>query len=255
MLRRIRDEERGVAMVVALSVAFVVLLLSTVVVAQAIHSVDSSGYDRERLLSVNAAEAGTNRWYAYLQTTPSLSMAADAGCSSSTGKLTLSDTVQSGPSTAAYSAVGTFYAADGTTTMSCKTFTDTTFPSYAKIRSTGTINGSPNRTLETYVRLTPNYGGFGAAILAINGTSIANSFTINGNSGNDGDIYILNGNLAITNSMSLSGNIYVPNGTFSLSNNATVKGNVWANGTVTADTPAVIQGDALSTTGNISGTG
>ena len=33
-------------------------MLSTVVVAQSIHSLDSSGYDRERLLSVNAAEAG-----------------------------------------------------------------------------------------------------------------------------------------------------------------------------------------------------
>jgi hypothetical protein len=242
-------------MILAVSVAFVVLILTTVVVAQSIHSIDSSGYDRERLLSINAAEAGTNRWYAYLQTTPSLSMAGDAGCSASTGQLTLSDTVQSGPSTAAYSAVGTFYASDGTTTMSCNTFSDTNYPSFAKVRSTGTINGSPNRTLETYVRLTPNFGGFGAAILAIDGTSIANSFTINGNSGNDGDIYIIDGNLAITNSMSLSGNIYVPNGTFSVSNNSTIKGNVWANGTVTVDNPAVVQGDALSSTGNVTGSG
>src|SRR5919108_712065 len=243
MLRRLRDEERGVAMVVALSVAFVVMLLSTVVVAQAIHSVDSSGYDRERLLSVNAAEAGTNRWYAYLQTTPSLSMAADAGCSSSTGKLTLSDTVQSGPATAAYSAVGTFYASDGTTTMSCATFSDTNFPAYVKVRSTGTINGAPNRTLETYVRLTPNYGGFGAAILAVNGTTISNSFTVNGNSGNDGDIYILNGNFRVTNSMTLSGNIYVPNGTAQIENTSTVKGNVWANGDVTLQNSATMQRD------------
>ena len=80
MLTRLRDDERGVAMIIAVSVAFVVLLLATVVVAQSIHSIDSSGYDRERLLSVNAAEAGTNQWYAYLQTTPSLSMAADPGC-------------------------------------------------------------------------------------------------------------------------------------------------------------------------------
>ena len=254
MLKRLNDE-RGVAMILAVSVAFVVLLLTTVVIAQSIHSVESSGYDRERLLSVNAAEAGTNKWYAYLQTTPSTTMAADPGCSAGTGQLTLSDTVQSGPSTAAYDAVATFYASDGTTTMSCSTFSNTTFPSYAKIRSTGTINGSPNRTLETYVRLTPNYGGFGAAILAINGTTISNSFTINGSSGNDGDIYILSGNIVVGNSMTLSGNIFVPNGSASFSNGATVKGNVWARGNVTVDNPAVIQGDALSSTGNISGSG
>ena len=255
LLKRLRDDEHGVAMILAVSVAFVVLILTTVVVAQSIHSIESSGYDRERLLSINAAEAGTNRWYAYLQTTSSLTMAADAGCSASTGLLTLSDTVQSGPSTAAYSAVGTFYASDGTTTMSCKTFTDTTFPSYAKVRSTGTINGSPNRTLETYVRLTPNYGGFGAAILAVNGTTVTNSFTINGNSGNDGDMYFLNGNFRVTNSMTLSGNIYVPNGTAQIENTSTVKGNVWANGDVTLQNSATIQGDALSSNGNIGGVG
>ena len=255
MLMRLRDEERGVAMVMALAVAFVVLLLTTVVVAQSIHSLDSSGYDRERLLSINAAEAGTNQWYAYLQSTPALSMAADAGCSASTGLLSIAQTVQSGPSAAAFNAVGTFYTSDGVTTMSCKTFTDTNYPSFVKVRSTGTINGSPNRTLETYVRLTPNYGGFGAAILAVNGTTITNSFTINGNSGNDGDMYFLNGNFRVTNSMTLSGNIYVPNGTAQIENTSTVKGNVWANGTVTLQNTATIQGDALSSTGSITGSG
>jgi hypothetical protein len=255
MLKRLHTEERGLAMVIALSVAFVVLLLTTIVVAQSIHSLDSSGYDRERLLSVNAAEAGTNRWYAYLQSTPSLSMSVDTGCSASTGQLTLSDVVQSGPSQAAYQAIGTFYASDGTTTMNCSTFSDTTFPSYVKVRSTGTINGSPNRTLETFVRLTPNYGGFGAAILAINGTTFSNNFTVNGSSGNDGDIYILNGNMAVTNAMTLSGNVYVPNGTAYFSNNSTVKGNVWSSGNLTIDNPAIIQGDALSSTGNINGSG
>jgi len=255
MLTRLRDEEGGVAMIMALAVAFVVLLLTTVVVAQSIHSLESSGYDRERLLSVNAAEAGTNEWYAYLQSTPALSMSVDPGCSASTGSLSIAQTVQSGPSAAAFNAVGTFYAADGATTVSCKTFTDTNYPSFVKVRSTGTINGAPNRTLETYVRLTPNYGGFGAAILAVNGTTITNSFTINGNSGNDGDMYFLNGNFRVTNSMTLSGNIYVPNGTAQIENTSTVKGNVWANGTITLQNSATIQGDALSSTGNITGTG
>src|SRR5688500_4632895 len=113
MLTRLRDEEHGVAMIMAIAVAFIVLLLSTVVVAQSIHSLESSGYDRERLLSVNAAEAGTNHWYAFLETTPPVDMAADAGCDGGTGALTISDMVQSGPSAAAFTSVGTFYAADG----------------------------------------------------------------------------------------------------------------------------------------------
>ena len=255
MLTRLRDEERGVAMIMSLAVAFIVLLLSTVVVAQSIHSLESSGYDRERLLSVNAAEAGTNYWYAFLETTPPGTMATNAGCNGGTGKLTIGAVVQSGPSAAAFSAAGTFYAANGTTVMNCSTFTDTNYPSFVKVESTGTINGSPNRTIETYVRLTPNYGGFGAAILAVNGTTVTNNFTVTGNSGNDGDIYILNGNFRVTNGMTLYGNIYVPTGTATLENNTVVKGSIWARDTVTFANPATVEGSALSSTGNITGAG
>lgn len=253
MLKRLRDEEQGVAMIVALSVAFVVLILTTVVVAQSIHSLESSGYDRERLLSVNAAEAGTNYWYAYLQSTAPVDMAADAGCDAGTGQLTIGDVVQSGPSEAAFSAIGTFYTADGTTTMSCATFSDTNFPGYVKVESTGTINGAPARTLETFVRLTPNFGGFGAAILTINSATLGNSFTVNGNTGNDGDVYVLNGNLTVSNAMTLNGNVYVPAGSATVQNAALVKGNLWANGNVSLSNGATVQGAALSSTGNIFG--
>jgi hypothetical protein len=255
MLMRLRDEERGIAMIVSLAVAFIVLILATVVVAQSIHSLDASGYDRERLLSVNAAEAGTNHWYAYLQTTPSADMAADPGCDAGTGQLTIGDVVQSGPSAAAFDSVGTFYAADGTTGMNCSTFSDTNFPEFVKVESTGTINGAPARTIETYVRLTPNYGGFGAAILAVNSPTFQGNFTVNGNSGNDGDIYVLNGNLSIGNSMTVYGNMYVPFGSATLSNGAVIKGNLWARDDVDIDNPATVEGAALSSEGDIFGSG
>jgi hypothetical protein len=255
MLKRLRDEERGIAMIVSLAVAFVVLILSTVVVAQSIHSLDSSGYDRERLLSVNAAEAGTNYWYAYLQSTPSVDMAADPGCDSGSGQVTIGDVVQSGPSQAAFDSVGTFYAADGSTVMNCSTFSDTSFPSFVKVESTGTINGAPARTIETYVRLTPNYGGFGAAILTVSSTNFQNNFTINGNSGNDGDIYVLNGNATVSNSLTLYGNIFVPAGFVTIDGNSDIKGNLWARDDVSIDNPATVEGAALSSTGDIFGSG
>ena len=55
-LHRLHSDEGGMAMVVSLMVAFVVLMLSTIVVAQSIHSLNSSGYERQRVTSVNAAE-------------------------------------------------------------------------------------------------------------------------------------------------------------------------------------------------------
>ncbi len=200
--RHLRRED-GVAMIVALMVAFVVLMLSTIVVAQSIHSLDSSGYDRQRLLSVNAAEAGTNHWYQYLQTTPIVGM----DCST---KVLDIDT---GPSVATFEASATFYDDDGTTVMDCSTFSDTTYPSYALISSIGTVADETPRTIETLMRLTPNYGGFGAAILANGPTSFSNNFDVYGSSGNDGDVYVLNGDLTISRGIpSIQGNIYVPLG-------------------------------------------
>jgi len=209
--RRFR-EESGVAMIVSLMVAFVVLMLSTIVVAQSIHSLDSSGYDRQRLLSVNAAEAGINHWYQYLQTTA----LDDLNCSAR------SEDVASGPTVATFDTTAVFYAADGTTVMDCSTFSETNFPSYAAIRSTGTVQDQTPRTIETLARLSPNYGGFGAAILAVNTTTFGNQFDIYGENGNDGDVYVLNGDLVVSQAINIRGNVYVPNGGARFSNNATV---------------------------------
>ena len=121
-----------------------------------------------------------------------------------------------------------------------------------KVRSTGTINGAPNRTLETFVRLTPNYGIRGRDPRRERHDD-REQLHDHRQQRNDGDIYILNGNFRVTNSMTLSGNIYVPNGTAQIENTSTVKGNVWAHGSVTLQNSATIQGDALSSTDDITG--
>ena len=56
-MRRFREaliREDGLALMTALLVTFVVFLLSVVVIRQAIHNVDASGYDQRRLRSVSA---------------------------------------------------------------------------------------------------------------------------------------------------------------------------------------------------------
>jgi hypothetical protein len=241
---RARGEE-GLAMVVGLMVSFVVLMLSLVVVSQSIHSLNASGYDRQRLLSVNAAEAGVDYWWQYMQVTPAGSV--DCGAKSAT--------LGSGPNTTSFSANATFYGSDGTTEMACP-FSDTTFPTYARIVSEGQIaNSATTRHMESYIRLSPNYGGFGAAVLTVNSTNFSNDFSLNGQNGNDADIYVLNGNLTLSNQPNVAGNVYVPNGTATLSNNVDVKGALWANGTVTIDNPAKVEGNVLSSTGNLAGSG
>lgn len=243
-LNRLHRSEEGMALIVSLMVAFVVLMLSTIVVAQSIHSLESSGYERQRLTSVNAAEAGTNDWWQYLE-------------SSEMDEIDCDDRVAdlgSAPVESTYTATATFYRSDGATQIACP-LTNADVPAYVKIESTGSAEGEAARTMETYAALTPVRTGFGAAIMAVNGTTFGNNFQVNGQSGNDGDVYILNGNLVISNSPVIYGNVYVPNGTVTMSNNSDIKGDLWANGTVTISNPAKVTGNAKSTTGNISGSG
>jgi hypothetical protein len=138
--------------------------------------------------------------------------------------------------------------------MTCP-FTSASYPSYIRVVSTGTSEGEAAREIETFARLTPVYTGFGAAIMAVNGTTFSDNFQVNGQSGNDGDVYILSGNLTISNSPVIYGNIYVPLGTATIGNNSDIKGDLWANGTVTINNPAKVSGNAKSTTGNIAGSG
>ena len=238
-LKRLHGDEQGMALIVSMMVAFVILMLSTVVVAQSIHSLNASGYDRQRLGSYNAAEAGANAWWEDLQTTALASLS----CTTKTAVMS------SQPNQAQYSASATFYAADATTAMTCP-MSSADPPSYVKIVSTGTSEGEAARQVETFAKLTPVYTGFGAAIMSVNGTSFGNNFEVFGDSGTDGDIYILNGNLSISNSPVIWGSVYVPQGSLSMSNSSQIKGNIWSNGSASLTT---VGGWAKSSTGNISG--
>ena len=262
-MRNRSSGEEGVAMVIALLVSMVLLILSTVIVAQSIHDAQTSGYDRQRLTSVAAAESGGNYYYAYLQSTPVTSVSC----------YPVTQTIASAPATASFTATPTFYDASGVAMYSfnlgaCTSPTLTPFtsapsgyPSSVLIETTGRVAGQTPRTMQTFVRLTPVYGGFGAAVLTNNGASFPNNFDIYGNSGNDGDVYIgvdpaaLNQDLMITNTPHVRGNVYVPYGTASISNNSNIQGNLWAYGSVTMSNPTSVSGNVISSTSSISGSG
>jgi Tfp pilus assembly protein PilX len=67
-------EERGIAMITAMLVTFVVFLLSAVVIQQAIHNINGSAKDRNRLSAVSAAEAGLDWAYSKIEGTDSTAL-------------------------------------------------------------------------------------------------------------------------------------------------------------------------------------
>lgn len=250
MIGRLR-EERGMAMVVAILVVFVVLILSTIVVQQSIHNVDQSGRDRDRLLAVDAAEAGLNNFYNYLQTTP-LDEIAAAPYTEASGPMVVE--LDTAPTTAGFTATAVYYDEAGVP-MDPATFTNANHPSSVYVRSVGTVDDGVPRTMETWVNLTPVYGGFGAAIITMNGLNLVNNLTLNGYTTNDADIYVNSGNLVVNNQPDIFGSVYVVAGTASLSGNSNIRQNLWANGSVTINNPSMVTGSVTSSTSSITVSG
>lgn len=243
MPSRLQDD-RGVAMVVALMVTFVVLLLGTVVVSQAIHNSNQSGYDRKRLQSVNAAEAGLDYFYNYLANTPAASLTTSPlpplaiGSSPGTGSVTITPT---------------YYADTNGTVPFSGVFSSNNYPASVKVKAVGTANGTTPRTMESFMVLHPVFGGLTGAIVCNACANFTNSFTVSGNNGNDGDIYVLTGNFMAPSGLeTIKGNVYVTAGTALVDTSTHIFGTVWSNGALTVDHPqAQIDGDVKSTTSSV----
>jgi Tfp pilus assembly protein PilX len=239
MMTRLHEDD-GVAMIVAVMVAFVVLLLSLVVVAQSIHASSRSGYDRERLQSVNAAEAGLDYYYNYLSKT--------SGSSLSLSPVTFS--VGSSPGNTSVTVTPTYFADVTGTTAFSGTVTGSNYPHSVRILSVATTNGNTVRKMASFAVLHAVFGGFTGAVVSNNSMNPTNSFSVAGLNGNDGDIYVINGNFTATSGNQIArGNIYVPNGSLTLSTQFHLYGTAWANGSVTVShSQAQVDGDVKSTT-------
>jgi len=245
---RLHREESGVAMVIAMMVVFVVVLLSIVVLDMSIHNTQQAAYDRKRVTSIAASEAGIDRAWNLVQFTAPDSLPCGTNVTGALG---------SQPAPASFSISFTWYNASGNAYTCAGTDrpSQTSPPSAALITSVGKTNTNVPRTMQAYVTLSPNYGGFGSAILSVTNTDFNNNFSILGQNGNDGNIYVTNGNLNINNAVNVYGNVYVHAGTAFMKNNAQIKGDLWANGSVTVASPATVGTNAISSTGSVGGSG
>jgi Tfp pilus assembly protein PilX len=259
---RIREDERGVAMVVAIMVLFVVLLLSAVVYAESVHNSGQSANNRKRLQSVDAAEAGLDYFFNCVGHTAPASLSACA----------VSQTVAVAPGTSSFTITPTWYRdANGTTQADPATFTDTNLPRSVKVVSTGTTNGKITRRMQSFIALpNPLFGSVVGAVLVDTSVNFKNSFTLTGDNIANGDIYVTcestqaSCDASITSgNQVINGSIFVPKGSLLISAQAHISGSVWANDSVTIDhSQAVVDQNATSSTssltvsrGNVTGTG
>lgn len=230
-------------MVIAMFVVLAVVLLSTAILDMSIHNVDQAAFDRKRVTSVAASESGIDEaWNTVQYGAPS-----ELPCGSTT-----TGTLTTAPGPATYEVEYTWFDAAGATIATCP-LSDTNVPASVLVTSTGRTNGGVPRTMQAYMTLAATTGGFDAAIISVQGMTTNNSFTVNGNDSNDGDIYVLNGNLSLSNAPTIYGNAYVPNGSATMSNSSRIVGNLWTNASISMSNSATVTGDATSSTSGISG--
>jgi Tfp pilus assembly protein PilX len=244
-LRRLRDAEEGVAMIIAILISFVVMVLGIVSVQIAIHNSGSSGYDRRRVQAIAAAEGGIDYYFSHLSSTPVGSI-----------QCTLTGTLTNTPA-GTFSANATFYNAAG----SALPFSGSDqcplgeTPATVTIQSTGraSANSSPARTMETNAKLTPTktapFDNKGA-IFAQSAINLQANTRIGGSQYSDADLYS-NGNITITANSTLYGNVY-SQGSVTLQANSEAKQSVWANGSVTMKGNSRVRRDVISSTSFLS---
>jgi cytoskeletal protein CcmA (bactofilin family) len=231
------NREDGFAMVTAILVSMVVLALSLVVINLAVHNSSQSAFDRDRVMAINAAEAGLDNYLSQLASnpTPPCTSSVDVGnvpvqhYDVSIQLFTVWPPTGPGqcPLGAGQEAAGALVISKGTTVSA---------------------GASVARSMETAVSLTPIFGGLNQAIFSDQQLNLQNKLNVNGNVGNDGDVYT-NGNFGLGNNTVISGNVYAQG--YAAIGQGIVKANVWANDYVDFSGGIQVMGNAQSSTSSI----
>jgi Tfp pilus assembly protein PilX len=231
-------EERGAALITAMLVSMVVVMLGVTAAQLAVHNSEASGYDRRRVQSVGAAEAGVNYYFSHLQ-----SVTADQFVCSASQELGTS------PPTS-FEATVTFYDAAGAPLPCPPT---TTIPKSALIRSVGRTSGTttPDRTLEAYVNLIPQTGGAlgDYAVFSDGSLGMSSGSFVYGGDAHDGDLYT-NGNLTLNSGAQIHGSVLAQGGV-TVNNGSEVKRDVWARNSVLMQGTSFVRNDVISSSSSI----
>ena len=225
------------AIITAMLLSMAVVTLGATSVGLAVHNSEGSAYDRRKLQSIHAAEAGVNFFFSHLQSGGS----ADFECAIG----------QSLPTTppARFDATATYYDVAGNP-LPCPL--GGTEPDSALIRSVGqTSSRPPFRTMEAHVKLVPVPGGpFGEfAIFSENNPQFNSNVQVFGGEAVDGNVYS-NGSVLISSNTTIYGDVEAQ-GSVTLSTNAGVKRDIHARSAVTLNSNATVFQNVTSSESSI----
>ncbi|HUY63140.1 MAG TPA: hypothetical protein VMV14_01330 [Acidimicrobiales bacterium] len=223
----------------ALAVSSVLSLSAVLTYQVASNNQGDASLRRVQAQALDAAEGGLNRAYQAVQEVTS---ASQLPC-------TLGESLVTQPSPSSYSATLNYYAnfPPSGAALTCTPGQGvSSTPQALEIISTGT-NDTTNEFMEALVKLTlasTTASVFDQAMFSNQTMAGANNATVDGNVGNDANIYT-NGNEVCANNMVVQGSVTVE-GTFSGANNCTIDGNLAAVGNIAMANNTYIGGNATS---------
>ncbi|WP_291382155.1 hypothetical protein [Demequina sp.] len=254
-----RQDDSGVALVMAMGVALLGIMVAGVVVSMTIIAANDSGRDRVRTAEIHSAEAAVDTTMAILQgpTTPCPGPAFSgltygSGPEASTVVVTID-----------YSKVDAAGVVTNLTCDSSDVLSDV--PSLAVISATSTaVNAQqglqPVRTLEAKVNLTPVYSpGATAAIFSANGLGTSAAFHLEpGTPGESSNVWIDSGDWTCkggSSQIKTVGSVFLPAGSLDLQNNCVVDGDVWTQNNLSTSASSesnAVSGSITVRSGNLS---
>ncbi len=241
--------DQGSALLVAVMSVGVCLAISLLGLQLALTGTRSSGVERQRVLALNAAEAGIDGAYTLIS-----NGGAQPPC------VVPATSVRSGPDRATFTTTISYRSADAGP-LSCDASGRVVgVPASALIRSSAATNvlagGSTRgqRSMEARVDLVPAQL-LSKAILADGTLDVTNRTTVTGDVGTDADVYS-NRSVTCDNNGNFAGSVY-SQGDVVISNTCTFAGSVWASGNITTSRGAngSIAGPAKAHRGSIALTG
>ncbi len=250
-----RQDDSGVALVMAMGVALLGIMVAGVVVTMTITAANDSGRDRVRTAEVHSAEAAVDTTMAILQATTPCPGPAFSGL-----------TYGSGPeaSTVVVEIKYLKKTATSTIELTCSGGLLSDVPTQAIISATSTAviaqqGLQPVRTLEAKVNLTPVYSpGAKAAIFSANGLGTSASFHLEpGTPGESSNVWIDSGDWTCkggSSQIKTVGSVFLPGGSLDLQNNCVVDGDVWVQNNLTTSSSSesnAVSGSMTVRSGNL----
>jgi hypothetical protein len=236
ILRRIRREENGIALITSVMVSGVVFILGMVVVRMAIHNTEASAYDRRRVQAIAAAEAGIDYYLSHLAATTNPQCSVTESMVGSPGRFTVT---------------ATFYDVNSVV-VACPIPTGVT-PASVVMQSVGTSGlPTPKRTMQAYAKLSGTPGVVfdnAGAIFAQTSATFTSQASIGGSRFSDADLYS-NGTVSLASSSVIYGKVYAQGG-ITMQSNADIKREAWAAGNIVLKAGARIRGTATSSGGSM----